>query len=51
MRPGPFAGAAARQRGVTLLYVSYHLDEIFKVCDGVTIMRDGRDVSNAASRT
>jgi simple sugar transport system ATP-binding protein len=40
--------AAARQRGVTLLYVSHHLDEIFKVCDGVTIMRDGRDVFNAA---
>jgi simple sugar transport system ATP-binding protein len=39
--------AAARGRGVTLLYVSHHLEEIFEVCDGVTILRDGTDVLTA----
>jgi simple sugar transport system ATP-binding protein len=36
----------ARARGVTVVYVSHHLDEIFKVCDAVTILRDGRDVEH-----
>jgi simple sugar transport system ATP-binding protein len=36
-----------RQRGVTVIYVSHHLEEIFKVCDSVTILRDGRDVLTA----
>ena len=38
----------ARQRGVTVVYVSHHLDEIFKVCDSVTILRDGTDVEQAS---
>jgi ABC-type sugar transport system, ATPase component len=37
----------ARERGVTVVYVSHHLDEVFKVCDAVTILRDGRDVDHA----
>ncbi|WP_406021644.1 sugar ABC transporter ATP-binding protein [Nocardioides sp. NBC_00850] len=37
----------ARERGVTVIYVSHHLDEIFKVCDAITILRDGRDVLEA----
>ncbi|GAA3698981.1 sugar ABC transporter ATP-binding protein [Arthrobacter ginkgonis] len=36
-----------RQRGVTVIYVSHHLEEIFKVCDSVTILRDGKDVLTA----
>jgi simple sugar transport system ATP-binding protein len=36
--------ARARARGVTVVYVSHHLDEIFEVCDAVTILRDGRNV-------
>ncbi|MFW0773090.1 sugar ABC transporter ATP-binding protein [Paenarthrobacter nitroguajacolicus] len=36
-----------RKRGVTVIYVSHHLEEIFKVCDSVTILRDGRDVLTA----
>ena len=34
-----------RDRGTSILYVSHFLDELFQVCDGVTIMRDGRTVS------
>jgi ribose transport system ATP-binding protein len=33
-----------RDRGTSILYVSHFLDELFVVCDGVTIMRDGRTV-------
>src|SRR3954471_4692404 len=34
-----------RQRGVTLIYVSHRMDEIFRLCDTVTVLRDGRHVS------
>lgn len=31
-----------RKKGVSIIYISHHLDEIFKICDEITIMRDGR---------
>ncbi|MCL2033150.1 MAG: sugar ABC transporter ATP-binding protein [Oscillospiraceae bacterium] len=31
-----------REKGVTIIYISHKLDEIFELCDIVTIMRDGR---------
>ncbi|MDE0209631.1 MAG: sugar ABC transporter ATP-binding protein, partial [Boseongicola sp.] len=33
-----------RRNGVSVLYVSHFLDELFRICDRVTIMRDGRTV-------
>ena len=30
-----------RARGATILYVSHRMDEIFRLCDTVTVMRDG----------
>jgi simple sugar transport system ATP-binding protein len=27
---------------VSLLYISHHLDEIYEICDSVTVLRDGR---------
>lgn len=33
-----------KAQGASVLYVSHFLDELFKVCDRVTIMRDGRTV-------
>jgi ribose transport system ATP-binding protein len=34
-----------RGRGVAVLYVSHRMDEIFRLCDTVTVMRDGRHVA------
>jgi ribose transport system ATP-binding protein len=34
-----------RAKGVTAIYVSHRMDEIFKLCDAVTVLRDGRHVA------
>ncbi|NNE74828.1 MAG: sugar ABC transporter ATP-binding protein [Acidimicrobiales bacterium] len=34
-----------KARGVAILYVSHHLDEIFRIADVVTVLRDGRRVA------
>jgi simple sugar transport system ATP-binding protein len=31
-----------KRDGVTLLYISHHLQEIYEICDSVTVLRDGR---------
>ncbi|MBL9212325.1 MAG: ATP-binding cassette domain-containing protein, partial [Opitutaceae bacterium] len=36
-----------RARGCALLYVSHRMEEIFALCDTVTILRDGRHVETA----
>jgi len=41
-----------QQSGVAILYVSHFLDELFRICDRVTVMRDGRSVAvEAIART
>lgn len=37
--------ADLKQRGITVLYVSHRMDEIFRLCDAVTVLRDGRHVA------
>ena len=37
-----------KARGVGIIYISHMLDEIFAVCDTVSIMRDGRVISDSA---
>ncbi|MCY4501061.1 MAG: sugar ABC transporter ATP-binding protein [Alphaproteobacteria bacterium] len=34
-----------KESGASVLYVSHHLDELFRICDRVTVMRDGRTVA------
>jgi ABC-type sugar transport system ATPase subunit len=36
--------ASLRERGVTCIYVSHRMDEIFALCDTATVLRDGRHV-------
>lgn len=33
-----------KERGITIIYVSHRMEEIFKVCDTVTVLRDGRHI-------
>jgi ABC-type sugar transport system ATPase subunit len=41
--------ATLRAQGVTCLYVSHRLEEIFRLCDAVTVLRDGRHVATQAT--
>jgi ribose transport system ATP-binding protein len=34
-----------QQRGLGLIYISHHLDEVFHIADRVTVLRDGRNVA------
>ncbi|MDQ1494748.1 MAG: simple sugar transport system ATP-binding protein [Actinomycetota bacterium] len=36
-----------RQQGVTFLYISHHLQEIFELCQTVTVFRDARHILTA----
>ena len=40
--------AKLKKRGITVIYVSHRLEEIFRLCDAVTVLRDGRHVATEA---
>jgi len=37
--------AKLKGRGITVIYVSHRLEEIFRLCDTVTVLRDGQHVA------
>jgi ribose transport system ATP-binding protein len=39
-----------RAAGVTVIYVSHHLNEIFELCDAVTVLRNGRRIASLPIR-
>lgn len=36
-----------KQQGITLIYVSHRLEEIFRLCDRITVLRDGQHIETA----
>ncbi len=32
-----------RSKRITMIYISHHLEEVFKICDRVSVLRDGRN--------
>lgn len=36
-----------RARGVAMIFISHHLDEIFEVCDRISVLRDGANAGRA----
>jgi ABC-type sugar transport system ATPase subunit len=38
------------ERGITMIYVSHRMGEIFQVCDRVTVLRDGRFVATNVTK-
>jgi ribose transport system ATP-binding protein len=36
------------EQGVSLLYISHRIEELYEICDSVTILRDGRKVNTFA---
>ncbi len=39
-----------RQKGVTCIYISHKLNEVFEIADSVTVLRDGRTVGTYAAK-
>ena len=37
-----------KARGITLLYISHRMEELFEMCDAITVLRDGRHVATEA---
>ncbi len=36
-----------RQRGISIIYISHHMEEIFEICDRITVLRDGKNVATS----
>lgn len=36
-----------KKRGITILYISHKMDEIFRIADYITVMRDGKHIRTA----
>jgi ribose transport system ATP-binding protein len=37
--------AHLKERGITVIYVSHRMEEVFRLCDDVTVLRDGRHIA------
>ena len=36
--------ASLKKEGVSIVYISHRMEEIFSICDRITVMRDGKTV-------
>ncbi|PZQ48580.1 MAG: ribonucleotide-diphosphate reductase subunit alpha [Rhodovulum sulfidophilum] len=37
-----------RRQGVAIIFISHHLEEIFEICDRITVLRDGQFIGSCA---
>lgn len=37
---------ALKERGVSIIYISHHLEEIFKIADTITVLKDGQETGS-----
>lgn len=37
-----------KSQGVGIIFISHHLEEVFEICDRVTVLRDGRRIGTSA---
>lgn len=37
-----------KEKGVTIIYISHRLEELYEICDGVTVLRDGKIIDTKA---
>ncbi|MDZ7698647.1 MAG: sugar ABC transporter ATP-binding protein [Deltaproteobacteria bacterium] len=37
-----------KQSGITIIYISHRLEEIYRICDRITVLRDGKKILTAA---
>lgn len=35
-----------QQKGIAVIYISHRLDEIFEICDDITVLRDGKHIGD-----
>ena len=35
-----------KERGISIIYISHHLEEVFKIADTITVLRDGTDTGS-----
>ena len=40
-----------RSRGVAMIYISHKLDEVFRISDRITVLRDGRTIGTEATQS
>ncbi len=33
-----------KKRGITIIYISHYLEDLFKICDRITVLRDGKKI-------
>jgi ribose transport system ATP-binding protein len=38
-----------KERGIAMVYISHRMEEVFEICDRITVLRDGRRVLTEAS--
>jgi D-xylose transport system ATP-binding protein len=43
--------ARIKERGVTCIYISHKLDEVFRMADTITVIRDGRSIATRQANT